>query len=68
MVANAFKLEGNLSKSYKLEHPTAQFDDLIWVSDFQSFYDDPAMPSEAIAVRVWLLKNYSNRFGVKKTS
>jgi hypothetical protein len=63
-VAEAFHIEGNLSKSYKLEYPTAQFADLIWVSDFQSFSDDPAMPED---VRHWLLKNYANRFGAKKT-
>lgn len=64
-VGEAFHIEGNLAKSYKLEFPSAQFPELIWVSDFQSFSDDPAMPE---IVRTWLLKNYSNRFGVKKSS
>ena len=64
-VATAFHIEGNLAKSFKLEFPTAQFPDLVWVSDFQSFSDDPAMPEH---VRTWLLNNYSNRFGTKKST
>lgn len=58
-VAFNFGIEGNLSKSYKLDNPDANISDLIWVSDFQSFSNDPAMPDH---VRHWLLNNYSKRF------
>ena len=58
-VARLHGLEGNLSKSYKLEVPNADAQDLIWVSDFQTFSDDPAMPE---GVRQWLLENYRTRF------
>lgn len=64
-VATAFEIEGNLSKSYKLQFPSAQKTDLYWVSDFQSFSSDPAMPDN---IRTWLLENYSNRFAPKKTN
>lgn len=58
-VATAFNLEGNLSKNYKLENPTCDKQDLVWVSDFQTFTDNPAMPDH---VRTWLLENYRSRF------
>lgn len=58
-VAEKLELEGNLAKSYKLEFPEADSQDLIWVSDFQTFNNDPQMPPQ---VRTWLLKNYKHRF------
>lgn len=64
-VAEKFSIEGNLSKSYKLEHPDAQQSDLYWVSDFQSFSNDPSMPPN---VKTWLLSNYANRFAPKKSN
>ncbi len=61
-VAAAHGIEGNLAKSYKLENPSCDKQDLIWVSDFQTFSEDPAMPNH---VRTWLLQNYRNRFKPK---
>lgn len=58
-VASAYKIAGNLAKSYKLENPACDTQDLIWVSDFQTFSENPAMPDH---VRTWLLQNYKNRF------
>lgn len=58
-VSKHYELEGNLSKSYKLENPNFDPQDLPWVSDFQTFNDDPAMPSH---VKQWLLENYRKRF------
>lgn len=58
-VAQAFQLEGNLAKSYKLQNPQYEEQDLIWVSDFQTFSKDPSMPEH---VRKWLLENYKQRF------
>lgn len=37
-------IEGNLSKSYLLDNPHAQKEELYWVSDFMTFADNPAMP------------------------
>jgi hypothetical protein len=58
-VAQRHNIEGNLSKGYKLENPNFDKQDLIWVSDFQTFSENPSMPEE---VRTWLLENYKNRF------
>jgi hypothetical protein len=58
-VASAYNISGNLAKSYKLENPSCDTQDLIWVSDFQTFSENPAMPDH---VRTWLLQNYKNRF------
>lgn len=58
-VAVKHGIEGNLSKNYKLENPGFEEQDLIWVSDFQTFSDNPAMPEH---VKHWLLENYRNRF------
>lgn len=58
-VAKTFQLEGNLAKSYKLQNPLYEEQDLIWVSDFQTFSKDPSMPEH---VRKWLLANYNTRF------
>lgn len=58
-VAKRRNIEGNLSKSYKIENPNYDLQDLIWVSDFQTFNENPAMPE---SVRMWLLENYRNRF------
>jgi hypothetical protein len=43
-IAAEFNLEGNLSKKYKLENPNCDKQDLIWVSDFQTFLENPSMP------------------------
>jgi chromosome condensin MukBEF MukE localization factor len=58
-VAMTFNIQGNLSKNYKLENPACDNQDLIWVSDFQTFSENPAMPEN---VKSWLLENYRNRF------
>lgn len=58
-VAQKHQIEGNLAKGYKLENPSADKQDLVWVSDFQTFSDNPSMPEN---VRTWLLENYKNRF------
>lgn len=58
-VAVKHGIEGNLSKNYKLENPGFEQQDLVWVSDFQTFSDNPAMPEH---VKHWLLENYRNRF------
>ena len=58
-VAAAYNISGNLAKNYKLENPACDTQDLIWVSDFQTFSENPAMPEH---VRTWLLQNYKNRF------
>lgn len=58
-VASANNIAGNLSKNYKLENPSCDTQDLIWVADFQTFSENPAMPEH---VRTWLLQNYKNRF------
>lgn len=58
-VATHFNLEGNLAKTYKLDFPSHEKQDLIWVSDFQTFSDNPAMPTH---VSQWLLENYKKRF------
>jgi hypothetical protein len=50
---------GNLSKSYLLQHPTAQSSELIWASDFQTFNQNSRIPNN---VSEWLLQNYNNRF------
>ena len=59
LAAKLFEVEGNLSKQYKLDNPTAQLQELIWVSDFQTFSNDSSMPAN---VRNWLLNNYNQRF------
>lgn len=58
-VASRFQIEGNLAKNYKIENPSCDAQDLIWVSDFQTFSNNPAMPDH---VRQWLLQNYKSRF------
>lgn len=58
-VAKYNLVEGNLSKAYKLENPGFDQQDLVWVSDFQTFNEDPAMPKH---VKEWLLENYRKRF------
>ena len=58
-VAQMNEIEGNLSKNYKLENPGFDQQDLYWVSDFQTFNDDPGMPEN---VKIWLLDNYRRRF------
>lgn len=58
-VAKTHRLEGNLSKSYKLDFPDYDTQDLPWVSDFQTFSENPAIPER---VKNWLLENYRNRF------
>lgn len=55
-------IEGNLAKAYRLEHPSAQFQELVWASDFQTFTDNKAMPDN---VHAWLLQNFANRFKPK---
>lgn len=64
-VAGHYGIEGNLAKTYKLENPDYEKQDLIWVSDFQTFSEDPAMPSH---IREWLLNNYNTRFKASKSS
>jgi hypothetical protein len=59
LVATANGIPGNLSKKFMLENPNHDSSDLIWVSDFQSFTNNPNMPD---IVRFWLQKNYSSRF------
>lgn len=58
-VAQRHQIEGNLAKGYKLENPFCDKQDLVWVSDFQTFSENPSMPEN---VRAWLLENYKNRF------
>nr|AWI68237.1 hypothetical protein [Pediastrum angulosum] len=58
-VAKRHNIEGNLSKSYKMENPNYNRQDLIWASDFQTFNENPAMPE---SVKIWLLENYRSRF------
>lgn len=58
-IAAKFGLEGNLAKAYKLENTEFDIQELIWVADFQTFSDNPAMPEK---VRKWLLENYKTRF------
>jgi len=62
-VSTKFNIEGNLAKNYKMEFPTCDKQDLIWVSDFQTFSDNPAMPDQ---VKTWLLQNYKSRFRPEK--
>ena len=59
IAAQTLKIEGNLSKQYKLFNPKAQFQELMWASDFFTFSDDPSMDP---GVREWLLQNYNTRF------
>jgi hypothetical protein len=58
-IAARYDIEGNLAKNYKLDNPQFDPQDLIWVSDFQTFSENPAMPQK---VKEWLLDNYRNRF------
>lgn len=58
-VAAKHNIEGNLSKNYKLENPGYDPQELIWVSDFQTFTENPAIPEN---VKEWLLENYRGRF------
>nr|YP_009364203.1 hypothetical protein [Hydrodictyon reticulatum]AQU64535.1 hypothetical protein [Hydrodictyon reticulatum] len=44
---------------YKIENLNYSPQELVWVSDFQTFNDNPAMPEP---VRIWLLENCRNRF------
>lgn len=62
-VASRHKIEGNLAKNYKLENPDYDQQDLIWVSDFQTFSKNTSMPEH---VKKWLLNNYKNRFRPEK--
>ncbi len=62
-VAQKHQIEGNLAKGYKLENPSCDRQDLVWVSDFQTFSENPSMPEN---VRTWLLENYKNRFRPEK--
>ena len=59
IISSKLNIEGNLSKTYKLQYQDYQADELHWVSDFQTFSDNPAMPPR---VKKWLLENYNNRF------
>ena len=58
-VAQRFNIEGNLFKNYKLENPGFDKQDLICVTDFQTFSNNDAMPEH---VKAWLLENYRHRF------
>lgn len=58
-VAKSFGMEGNLAKAYKLENPGYDKQDLIYVSDFNTFSDDTDIPD---VVKEWLLENYRSRF------
>lgn len=51
---------GNLSKRYQAEFPEATIEQLIWVSDFQTF--NPECPEE---VKKWLTNDYHSRFSNK---
>ena len=61
-VATQLDIPGNLSKNYLLSHPNAQMSELIWASDFQTFSNNPSIPTE---VKEWLLDNYNTRFKKK---
>ena len=56
---NIFSSYSKEDKGYKLENPSCDKQDLVWVSDFQTFSENPSMPEN---VRTWLLNNYRNRF------
>ena len=58
-VSTKLGIEGNLSKTFKLQYQDYQTEELYWVSDFQTFSDNPAMPGR---VKKWLLENYNKRF------
>lgn len=58
-VALALNLQGNLAKTYRLENPACDAQDLVWASDFQTFSENKAMPE---GVKQWLLENYRRRF------
>lgn len=58
-LAKKFNIEGNLAKSYKLTVQDYDVQDLIWVSDFNTFSDDPEIPEH---IKEWLLNNFKNRF------
>ena len=55
-------IPGNLSKNYLLSHPNSQISELIWASDFQTFSNNPSIPT---TVKEWLLDNYNTRFRKK---
>jgi hypothetical protein len=48
---------GNLAKRYLLENPDAKIEELIWVSDFQTF--NPECPEK---IKEWLTKDFNERF------
>lgn len=62
-VSTHFKVEGNLSKQYKLFKPNATFEELVWASDFHIFTEETSIPEDE---KEWLLNNYKNRFNTKK--
>lgn len=62
-IAKIHSIDGNLSKGFKLDFPDYDPEHLPWVSDFQTFSDNPDMPEQ---VRGWLLENYKSRFKPSK--
>lgn len=58
-LAIRMRIPGNLSKRYKIDNPLAGINELIWVSDFNTFSNNPAMPEK---VKVWLANNLKQRF------
>lgn len=62
-VAKIWNIPGNLSKRFLLDNPEANIDQLVWASDFQTFTDDSSIDE---TVKLWLLKNYGERWGKPK--
>lgn len=58
-IAQRTGLPGNLSKRYRINFPLADAKELVWVSDYNTFSDDPSMPEN---VRKWLAENLKARF------
>ena len=63
IVAKAWGIEGNLSKRFKQQFPSATFNELVWASDFHTFTPNNAIPDD---VKDWLIQNYTSRWGNKK--
>lgn len=58
VVAQKTDMPGNLSKRFLVDCPDATIDELVWVSDFQTFNNQA--PDR---VKSWLMSNFQNRFG-----
>lgn len=58
-IALRLNMPGNLSKRYRMEHPTAEAKELVWAADYNTFSENPSIPEN---VKIWLAENLKKRY------